>query len=126
MSQDAAPARTHPDPDFFIEGYVVRTGQIPGPEDPKSRRRVLQLVIRGRGWAVAGTPIIVHVGEVRVSVLAIEREGRDLVCLLNDVPPEGAAIVVRQWDRRAESPEPFTRRKLPKDVRPARARKRGR
>ena len=106
-------AKTLPrDPDFFIESYHVRTGVIAGPERPSTRRRVLQLVITGRGWMSAAAPISVRVGEVPLMPIAIEREGRDLVCLLEPLPPEGALIVVEQWDRHAESPEGFTRRKL--------------
>lgn len=119
------PRKTLPrDPAFFVEGYTVRVATIAGPEDPKTRRRVLQLVIHGGGWRIAATPVVVHVGGAPVMPLAVERDGRDLVCLLNEIPPEGAPIVVEQWDLRAESPEPFTRRKLPRSVPTARPRKR--
>ena len=108
-----------------VDGYSVRYGIIAGPDDPKQRRRVLQLVLHGGGWVMAATPVKVYAGHQNLIPIALEREGRDLVCLLDPIPPEGAPLIVQQWTR-AESPEPFTRKKLPRGARPGPARKRAR
>ncbi|HMO46503.1 MAG TPA: hypothetical protein PKB14_10795 [Rubrivivax sp.] len=96
-----------------IEDYRLRYGTIPGPTDPKSRRRVLQLIIRGYGWVIGATPILVLVGDEQVPILSSSRDCTELTCVLPNVPAEGATIILSQGDRLARGPRRFSRKELP-------------
>lgn len=97
-----------------IEDYSLRYSVIAGATDPKERRRVLQLVIRGYGWVVCATPIVVMVGDEQIPILSSSRDGKELTCLLPAVPAEGAAIGLSQGDRIAWAPRRFSRNELPR------------
>jgi hypothetical protein len=96
-----------------IEDYRLQYGNIAGSTDPKERRRVLQLVIRGYGWVICATPVIVIVGDEQMLILSSSPEGTELTCLLPEVPKEGASIMLSQGDRTAPAPRRFSRKELP-------------